>query len=173
MMSSMGRGCPIGGPVAQPVGNIFKLGTRYSEPLGLSFTDEQGKKRPVVMGSYGIGIGRLLATVVEVMADNKGIVWPVTIAPFDVHVIELNPKNDSKIAQAAGDLVSKLEKHGRQVLHDDRPDITAGQKFADCDLIGVPTRIVISAKTWSAKKLEVQDRRSGENTQKTLSEVIT
>lgn len=154
------------------VGNIFKLGTRYSEPLGLTYADEQGKHHPVVMGSYGIGIGRLLATVVEVTADDKGLIWPASIAPFDFHVVELNPKKDSAISDEASQLVSKLEKHGQEILHDDRADVSAGQKFADSDLIGIPTRIVVSAKTVAAKKFEVKDRSSGEIRQESLKALV-
>ncbi len=153
------------------VGNIFKLGTRYSEPLGLTFADKQGKHHPVVMGCYGIGIGRLLATVVEVTADDTGIVWPASIAPFDVHIIEINPKQDATISNEAKDLVQRLEKSGQEVLYDDR-DASAGQKFADSDLIGIPTRIVVSEKTIAAKKFEVKDRKSGEVKHKTLKEIL-
>lgn len=143
------------------VGNIFKLGTKYSEALGLQFADETGKMHPVVMGSYGIGVPRVLATVVEVLADEKGMVWPKTIAPFDVQVIELNPEADTTVTKAAAEAVAALEKAGFDVLHDDR-DLPAGKKFADSDLIGIPTRVVVSAKTVAAKKLEVKDRTSGD-----------
>lgn len=153
------------------VGNIFKLGTRYSEPLGLKYTDEQGKSHPVVMGSYGIGVGRLLATVVEVLADDQGMVWPESIAPFAVHVIEINPKQDAAISNEATDLVGQLEKHGKEVLHDDR-DASAGQKFADSDLIGIPMRIVVSEKTIAANKFEVKDRRSGNVTHATAKQLV-
>lgn len=153
------------------VGNIFKLGTRYSEPLGLHYTDEQGKSQPVVMGSYGIGVGRLLATVVEVMADEKGIVWPESIAPFDIHVIEINPKQDVVISKESRDLVKQLEKSGKEVLHDDR-DVSAGQKFADSDLIGIPLRIVVSEKTMAAKKFEIKDRKSGKIEHQTAPQIL-
>lgn len=153
------------------VGNIFKLGTKYSEPLGLTFTDEQGKAHPVVMGSYGIGVGRLMATVVEVLADEAGMVWPTTIAPFDVHVVELNPKNDRTIAKAAAGLVSELEQHGREVLHDDR-ELSPGQKFADSDLIGIPMRVVVSAKTVAAESFEVKERATGTVSHRSLTELL-
>lgn len=154
------------------VGNIFKLGTRYSETLGLTYADEQGKHHPVVMGSYGIGIGRLLATVVEVMADDQGIVWPASIAPFDYHVIEINPKNDQDISSEAKDLVAQLEKSGKEVLHDDRPDLSVGQKFAESDLLGIPVRVVVSAKTVAAKKFEVKHRQSGEVEHHSLTQLL-
>jgi len=154
------------------VGNIFKLGTRFSEPLGLSYTDEQGKSQPVVMGSYGIGVGRLLATVVEVLSDDKGIIWPEAIAPFDVHVIEINPKQDPAISNVAKDLVKKFEQSGKEVLHDDR-EASAGQKFTDNDLIGIPMRVVVSEKTMAAGKFEVKNRQSGEVTHQTADQLIS
>lgn len=153
------------------VGNIFKLGTRFSEPLGLLYTDEQGKRQPVIMGSYGIGVGRLLATVVEVLADDKGIVWPKSIAPFDVHLIELNPDGEASVTKAAHDLCHELRDQGIDVLHDDR-ELSPGQKFADSDLIGIPTRVVVSAKTVAAKKHEVKDRQSGEVTHVTTAALL-
>ncbi len=144
------------------VGNIFKLGTKYAESVGLKYTDEAGNSKPVIMGSYGIGVPRVMATIVEVLADSQGIAWPASVAPFDVHVVELNPKSNDVISSAAKDLIEQLEKHGREVLHDDRLDISAGQKFADSDLIGIPIRIVVSEKTVAAKKFEVKDRKTGQ-----------
>lgn len=142
------------------VGNIFKQGTRFSEALGLAYTDESGKAQPVVMGSYGIGPARVMATVVELFHDEQGMIWPKSVAPFDVHVVELNPKSNELIKQTASNLVQDLEKQGLEVLHDDR-EFSPGQKFADSDLIGIPTRIVVSEKTIKAKKFEVKDRASG------------
>lgn len=152
------------------VGNIFKLGTRYSEPLGLLFTDEQGKQQPVIMGSYGIGIGRLLATIVEVFADDNGMIWPASVAPFDVHVVELNPKKDAAISTGAEKLVKELESSGKEVLHDDR-DLSPGQKFADSDLIGIPVRVVVSEKTMKAGTFEVKERNTGEVVHMTMEEL--
>lgn len=155
------------------VGNIFKLGTRYSEPLGLTFVDEAGKHHPVIMGSYGIGVGRLLATVVEVLADDKGLVWPAAIAPFDVHVIELNPKQQPELQKAAVEVIRQLEDHGCTVLHDDRVDATAGQKFADSDLLGLPLRIVVSEKTLAAGAWEVKERATGTVTAETVQQILS
>lgn len=153
------------------VGNIFKLGTRYSEPLGLTYADESGSMHPVIMGSYGIGVGRLLGTVVEVLSDKQGMVWPKSIAPFDVHLIELNPSSDADVTKAAHELCAALRHSGREVLHDDR-EMTAGQKFADSDLIGIPTRVIVSAKTLAAKKHEVKDRARGTVQAMTTPEII-
>lgn len=142
------------------VGNIFKLGTRFSEALGLMFTDENGKSAPVVMGCYGIGPARIMATAVELFSDDKGMVWPKSISPFDVHVVELNPKRNSSVKRSADELVADLEEKGITVLHDDR-DLTPGQKFADSDLIGIPTRVVVSEKTVKAGMFEVKHRTDG------------
>jgi len=152
------------------VGNIFKLGTRFSEPLGLTYTDEAGKSHPVIMGSYGIGPARVMATAVELFNDEKGIIWPATIAPFDVHVVELNPKKDAAISTEAEKLVKELEASGKEVLHDDR-DLSPGQKFADSDLIGIPVRVVVSEKTMKAGTFEVKERNTGEVVHMTMEEL--
>src|SRR3989338_5138671 len=119
------------------VGNIFDQGTKYSEALGLNFTDEDCNKKPVIMGAYGIGLGRVMATVVEVSSDEKGIIWPENIAPFKVHLISLEQNEE------AGKIYDDLQKSGVEVLYDDRENKTAGEKFADADLIGCPVRIVV------------------------------
>lgn len=140
------------------VGNIFPLGTTYSEAMGLRFRDEKGNEKPVIMGSYGIGLGRLLGTVVEVFADDKGIVWPVSIAPYDAHVVVLDGKNGE-----AQKVVQDLEQEGVEVLCDDRVDKSAGEKFADADLIGIPWRIVVSKRTVEKGMVEIKQRTSKES----------
>lgn len=149
---------------AVEVGNIFSLGTKYSEPLGLVYTNEAGKPTPIVMGSYGIGPGRVMGTIVEVHADDKGLVWPEAVAPFAVHLIALNKKGadgvEDVVKKAADELYEKLTKKGVEVLYDDR-DATAGDKFGDSDLIGIPTRYVISAKTIAEDSVEKKDRLTG------------
>jgi len=137
------------------VGNIFPLGTKFSDALGLYYTNENGEKKPVVMGSYGIGLGRVIATIVELKHDDKGIIWPENIAPYKVMLIGLNPE-DEKVKSKAETLYEKLNSLGIEVLYDDREDITAGQKFADCDLIGIPYRILVSQKT--GEKVEFKKR---------------
>lgn len=144
---------------AVEVGNIFSLGTRFSDALDLNYLDEVGKKHPVVMGSYGIGPGRLIGTIVEVLSDDKGIIWPKEVAPFTVHLIEINPKKESAVRGAAESLYKELSEKNVEVLWDDR-EATAGEKFADADLIGIPTRIVISAKTIEKDAVEIKDRTS-------------
>ncbi len=126
------------------VGNIFKLGTRYTEALGATFLDEDGKAQPIIMGSYGIGVGRLLACVAEEYHDEHGLIWPVTIAPYPVHLVLL-PSKDGSSEQAAEQLYQALHEEGIEPLFDDR-DERAGVKFNDADLIGLPLRVTVSAR---------------------------
>ncbi len=141
------------------VGNIFNLGTRFSESLGLNFTDESGERTPVIMGSYGMGPTRIMGTIVEVMSDDKGIVWPKEIAPFDVHLVSLG-QNADELSQKADKLYEELSNAGVSVLYDDR-DSRAGEKFADSDLIGIPTRVVVGKKVLETDEYEIVDRSTG------------
>jgi prolyl-tRNA synthetase len=138
------------------VGHIFKLGTFYSVPLGATFLDEDGKEKPLVMGSYGIGPGRTMAAIVEQRHDEHGIVWPESVAPYDVHVVVLPgvEEQGERVAEA-------LEAAGAAVLLDDR-DQRAGEKFADADLIGIPTRVTVGKKTLEDGAVDVRDRASGD-----------
>jgi len=151
------------------VGNIFTLGTRFSEPIGLMYTDEDGEKKPVFMGSYGIGLGRLMGTVAEALSDEKGLVWPKEISPFDVHLILVGKDDSAK--ELADEVYKTLEAEGIETLYDDR-EIRAGEKFADADLIGIPTRVIVGDKT-SGGMLEVKDRVTGEVREVTLKHLIT
>ncbi len=132
-------------------GNIFKLKIKYSQPFGLGYKDEKGDKHDVIMGCYGMGLNRLMGTIVEVFHDEKGIIWPEKAAPFATHLIIIgnNQKNSDKLYQ-------NLQKTEIEVLYDDRKDASAGEKFADADLIGIPYRLVISEKT--GKKIEIKKR---------------
>lgn len=154
---------------AVEVGNIFKLGTKYSEALGLFYSDENGEKKPVVMGSYGIGLGRLMGTVVEVLSDENGIVWPESIAPFKIHLLTMG--EDERIKALGDEIYKTLQGEGLEVLYDDR-DVRPGEKFADADLIGIPSRIVIGNKTLESGMLEIKNRQSGETEFKTLEHVL-
>ncbi len=145
---------------AVEVGNIFSLGTKFSDAYGLTYLDEKGEKKPVIMGSYGIGPGRVMGTVVETLSDEKGIIWPEGISPFKIHLVLLAGK-DGKAKEYADILYKKLAEKNIEVLYDDR-DARAGEKFADSDLIGIPTRIVVSDKTLESKKLESKNRKTGE-----------
>jgi len=138
------------------VGNIFTLGTKYSEALGLLYTDEKGEKKPVFMGSYGIGLGRLMGTVVEALADDKGIIWPESIAPFQIHLLALG--DDEKVLIKANKVYESLEKAGIEVLFDDRLEMSAGEKFADADLLGMPYRAVISMRSMKENGIELKKR---------------
>jgi prolyl-tRNA synthetase len=148
------------------VGNIFDLKTKYSAPFDLSFTDEQGQKHPVLMGCYGIGLGRLLGTVVEVLSDDKGIVWPESIAPFKVHLLSLGESGEVK--KEAEKLFDALSGAGVEVLFDDREEISAGEKFADADLLGLPYRVVVSGR--SVKEGGVEVKKRSEDKGKIISE---
>lgn len=156
---------PCGGEVKEKsaieVGNIFPLGTKYTEALGLQYVDEKGDKKYVVMGSYGIGLGRLMATIVEAHHDENGIIWPKNVAPYQAHLIELGTRNlelGENVKKAAEELYEELLAKGVEVLYDDRADKTAGEKFADADLIGIPWRVVVSEKTLRAEAVEVKNR---------------
>jgi prolyl-tRNA synthetase len=141
------------------VGNIFSLGTRFSEPLGLKYKDETGKERPVVMGSYGIGCTRLMGVLAEVLSDDRGLVWPSEVAPFAVHLISIVGGN-SDVQSEADRLYDLLVEHGIDVLYDDR-DARAGEKFADADLLGIPTRLVVSEKMIAQGGVEMSSRKNG------------
>ncbi|MDE2213339.1 MAG: prolyl-tRNA synthetase [Patescibacteria group bacterium] len=152
------------------VGNIFPLGTRFSEAFGLTYKDEKGKEHPVIMGCYGIGLGRLMGTVAEALSDSKGLVWPRSIAPFDAHLVELGGENE-EVRKEAAELYKDLTEAGAEVLWDDR-DARAGEKFADSDLIGIPVRIVISSKSLAEGKFECVERATGKTEHKTAGELI-
>ncbi len=155
---------------AVEVGNIFSLGTKFSGALELNYVDSEGQKKPVVMGCYGIGLGRVMGTVAEVFSDTNGLVWPEAVAPFDIHLIVLNDK-EGKVMTKAEELYKKLTAKGIEVLFDDR-DTRAGEKFADSDLIGIPKRVVISEKLLAEEMLEIKDRKSGETTKITEIEFL-
>lgn len=140
------------------IGNIFNNGTRYSDNLGLSFVDEKGVKNSVWMAAYGIGISRLMATIVEVFNDEHGIVWPESITPFKVHLIVLDDKKEES-EKVYNDLIEK----SIEVLYDDRSNKTAGEKFADADLIGCPWRVVVSNKTFGKNSVELKKRNEKES----------
>ena len=141
------------------VGNIFKLGTRYAEALGALYDDPAGQRRPIVMGSYGIGVGRLLATVAETRNDAYGLVWPISIAPFQVHLVLL-PRKAPEAVAAADRLYAELWAAGVEVLYDDREDPSPGVKFNDADLIGLPLRITVGARSLEQGGVELKRRDS-------------
>lgn len=155
---------------AAEVGNIFNFGTKKSEELGLNITDQSGNKNPVYLSSYGIGVSRLMGTIVEVLSDEKGIIWPKEVAPFRVHLISLG--TDPAAKELCDEVYKTLEAEGVEVLYDDR-DARAGEKFADADLIGIPTRVVVGDKAIESKMLEVKERTESQPTMMTLEHLVT
>ncbi|HCC59848.1 MAG TPA: prolyl-tRNA synthetase [Candidatus Staskawiczbacteria bacterium] len=141
---------------AVEVGNIFKLGNKYSLPFDLKFKDKDGSEKPVIMGCFGIGLGRLMGAVAEINYDEKGLIWPKSVAPFLVHLIQLG--NAPKINKIAKKLYTDLQKKNIEILYDDRQDKTAGEKFAEADLIGIPYRIVVSENTRKSNSVEIKER---------------
>ncbi len=154
------------------VGNIFELKTKYSEPFDLKYKNEKGELQPVIMGCYGIGLGRVMGAVVEALADDKGIVWPESIAPFKVHLIALAGKDGKAVTEAAEKLYGEMRNTGVQVLYDDR-EVSAGNKFADSDLMGLPYRVVVSEKTLAASEAELKIRQTGAVSMLKLGAVAT
>ncbi|GBE57411.1 proline--tRNA ligase [bacterium BMS3Abin01] len=142
------------------VGNIFKLGTKYSEPLGATYLDQNGREQPIIMGSYGIGPARIAAAAIEQYADEKGIIWPVSIAPFQVHLVLVQPA-DSQQSAMAEKLNADMMAAGLEVLYDER-DISPGAKFADAELLGCPVRVTIGKRAAADGMAEVQIRSGGE-----------
>lgn len=149
---------------AAEVGNIFTLKDKFSKPLGLTFADESDKEQKVLMGCYGIGPSRLVGVITELLGDDKGLVWPDSVAPFQVYLVRLG--EEAEVVKAADKLCEELEEAGITVLYDDR-DERAGAKFADADLLGIPYRVVVSAKTMEQGKIEVKKRT--ENTSDLVS----
>jgi len=151
------------------VGNIFPLESKYTDALDVYFTNEKGEQESIIMGCYGIGISRLVGVIVEKFADDRGLVWPANIAPAQVYLARLG--EDDAVVKAADELYEDLQKAGIEVLYDDR-DVRAGEKFADADLIGLPYRVVVSAKSLEHNQVELKKRTSQEVTLLASKEVI-
>ena len=169
-----GHTCPRCGGTLQAqsaieLGHTFKLGTWYSEAVDATYLDAEGESHPIVMGSYGIGVGRLMAAVIETHYDKDGIVWPRSISPYQIHLVALGP--NQKVMEEAETLYQRLMAAGYEVLYDDR-DERAGVKFADADLIGVPLRLTISKRSLSAGGIEVKRRHEQERTVIVLDELM-
>jgi len=152
------------------VGNIFDLKTKYSAPFDLSYMDEKGDKHIVLMGCYGIGLGRLMGTVVEVLSDDKGIIWPESIAPYALHLLVLG--DDEEVFKEANKVYESLEKAGVEVLFDDRAQVSAGEKFSDADLLGIPFRAVISARSIKENGIELKKRTEEKGKIVTIDELL-
>jgi prolyl-tRNA synthetase len=154
-------GAPLRTVRGVEVGNIFKLGAKFSIALGATYLDENGESKPIVMGSYGIGPGRLMACVIEHHNDENGIIWPITIAPYQVIMVSLATDKTPEVTAAAEQLYRELQALGVEVLYDDR-DERAGVKFNDADLLGIPLRLTVGSKGLKNGALELKLRRSGE-----------
>lgn len=155
---------------AVEVGNIFTLGTRFSDALGLVYTNESGESKSVFMGSYGIGPGRVMGTIVETLSDDKGIIWPESIAPFQVHLLSLG--EDEAVKVKAMEVYEKLTTQGIEVLFDDRVGLSAGEKFADADLLGIPLRVVISKRSLEESGVEIKKRTEEKGRVISLDEML-
>jgi prolyl-tRNA synthetase len=169
----VGDRCPLGGTIriepAIEVANIFKLGTRYSEPLAATYLDEQGKEHPIVMGSYGIGPARCAAAAIEQGADERGISWPRAVAPFDIHLVDLG-KSGSPEHELAERLYGELTEAGFEVLYDDR-QASPGEKLVEAELVGCPLRVVAGRRSLESGELEVQVRRGAQARSVSLARV--
>ena len=174
-LAQPGFSSPDGGPLVEKrgieVGNIFQLGYHYSNLMsGAEYTDEQGQRQKYYMGCYGIGIGRTMAAIVEAHHDDKGIMWPDSLAPYTVYLVSIG--EGEHIRRAASELYEALTSAGVLVLYDDRTDVRAGEKFADADLLGIPYRVVVSDKTLANQQFEVKRRGETEAQLLTQDEVI-
>jgi prolyl-tRNA synthetase len=170
-----GDGCPrCGGKLSSThgieVGHVFKLGTFLSEKLGASFIDEKGESHPIVMGCYGIGLGRLLAAAIEQNHDDKGIIWPVPIAPYYIYLCPLY-REDSRVTEVAEDLYARLGAEGLEVLFDDRVE-SPGVKFNDADLLGIPVRVTVSPRTLEKDSVELKKRSEKESELVPLERIV-
>ncbi|HUQ42101.1 MAG TPA: proline--tRNA ligase [Candidatus Limnocylindrales bacterium] len=170
-----GDACPKCGSTVEikrgvEVGNIFKFGPYYADKMNATYLDEDGTHKPIMFGSYGIGLGRAVQTIMETNHDDRGIIWPLAVAPFHVHVISLLGKDDT-VRDAADALVTELERDGIEVLYDDREE-SAGVKFADADLIGIPFRLTVSARTLKENAIELKGRRDEKGAMVPRGEIV-
>lgn len=175
-----GQPCPsCGGEMIETKGveaaNIFDLGTRYTDAFGFKITDDKGEHLPVLMGCYGIGTTRLVGAIVEASHDDKGIIWPKNVAPFHVHIVALNSKDEAvqtEVTAAADKLYADLQAAGLEVLMDDRSGLSAGEKFGNADLLGMPVRVVVSEKSLKQGMFEVKARSAAESTMVPIAEGV-
>ena len=170
-----GDACPVcGSPVKLAngieVGNIFKLGTKFTDAAGATYLGEDGREHPIIMGSYGIGIGRNVACVVEAHHDEKGIIWPEEVAPYAAHLVAICANRDPKVAEVADRLHELSLEAGREILYDDR-DESPGVKFTDAELLGMPWILTVSPRSLAAGGLEVTERATGERATRSIDEV--
>ncbi len=170
-----GEACPKCGEKLEvfkaiELGHIFKLGTKYSESLGAMFLDENGKENPIIMGSYGIGVERVLACYIEQNYDERGILWDNNLGPYQIHLLGLNMKKD-KVIETSEKIYATLSQNGYEVLFDDRKGVQAGFKFADADLIGLPLQVIVGERALKENMIEIKVRRTGERVKVNLDKV--
>jgi len=170
-----GEACPKCGEKLEvfkaiELGHIFKLGTKYSESLGAMFLNENGKENPIIMGSYGIGVERVLACYIEQNYDERGILWNRNLAPYQIHLLGLNMKKDN-VVKASEKIYDTLTQNGYEVLFDDRKGVQAGFKFADADLIGLPVQVIVGERALKENMIEIKVRRTGERVKVNLEDV--
>jgi prolyl-tRNA synthetase len=170
-----GDPCPVCGSAiilrtAIEVGNIFKLGTKYTDVLGATYLGEDGVAHAIVMGSYGIGVGRNLACIVEAHHDDKGILWPASVAPYPAHLVAISADRDPRVTEVAEELHAHSLAVGCEILYDDRDD-SPGVKFTDAELLGMPLIYTVSPRSLAAGGVEVRDRASGEKSIRSIEEV--
>ncbi|MBI5947173.1 MAG: proline--tRNA ligase [Chloroflexi bacterium] len=163
-------GAPLETRRGMEMGHVFKLGTVYSETIGVQYLDEAGERHPVVMGCYGIGVERMLAAIIEANHDENGITWPAEVSPYDVHIVALNLEQEP-VTAAVAELEKAVEAAGMSVLVDDRAD-SAGIKFKDADLLGIPVRLTVSPRAMERGGVEVRERHSGETSVVALAEAV-
>jgi len=171
-----GEGCPncdskLDVFTAIELGHIFKLGTKYSKSMGALYLDENGKEHPIVMGSYGIGVERVMACYIEQNHDDFGIIWDKTLAPFDVQLMGLNMQKEI-VVEASNTIYNELTGSGFEVLFDDRTNVQAGFKFKDADLLGMPVQVIVGDKKLKENKVEVKFRRTGARFDVELGELV-
>jgi prolyl-tRNA synthetase len=171
-----GEGCPkcankLDVFTAIELGHIFKLGTKYAEALGANYLDENGKEHPIVMGSYGIGVERIMACYLEQNHDENGIIWDKTLAPFDIHLMGLNMKKE-EVVNASENIYEELCSAGIEVLFDDRTSVQAGFKFKEADLLGIPVQVIAGDKKLKDNRIEVKIRKTGERFDVDLKELL-
>jgi prolyl-tRNA synthetase len=156
---------------AVEVGNIFPLESKYTDALGVYYTDEKGEKKSIISGCYGIGVSRTMGVIAEIFADDKGLIWPETVAPFKVHLLSLGANDEVKAE--AEKIYNSLQDAGVEVLFDDRADMSAGEKFADSDLIGIPYRVVVSERSMKEGGVEIKKRTEEKGKFISASELIS
>lgn len=175
--AAQGHACPVCSTAMRAVrgvevGNIFKLGTKYSEAMDATYLDEEGATHPIVMGCYGIGSGRLIASIIEAHHDEYGIIWPISVAPYQVSLVSLATSRSPEVTEAADELYRQLHEAGIEVLYDDR-DERAGVKFNDADLLGLPLRLTVGKRGLSNNIVELKFRRSGESSEISLDAFVS